>query len=109
MITYSDIIKLFSFQSEEDFCIEIEFSVNGYPEYQSCFMGKTPNKTEKNKWIFWYGLASDGTKSFNYDNIDDFSAAPIFDGKSLKEIFSKINILSIDGCDPEYRINFYIS
>ncbi len=109
MITYSDIIKLFSFNSAKDYCIEIEFSVKDYPAYQSCFMGKTPNTTDKNKWVFWYGLVPDDTKAYDFDNFDSFSSAPVFDGKSLKEIFSKINILSIDGCDPEYRINFYIS
>ena len=107
MISFKDIAQLFSFDLEERMCIEIEFSVKGYPKYQSCYMGKTPSKIEKGKDIYWYGLVPDGSEAYDYDNFQDFATAPVFDGKSLKVIWDTITILSIDGCEPEDRIKVY--
>ena len=108
MISYSDLTKLFSFNLEGKHCIEIAFSVKGYPKYQSCWMGKMPDEACKEKDLYWYGLVSDGSEAYDYDSFTDFSCAPIFDGKSLKELWSDIQILHIDGCDPEDRIRAYI-
>ncbi len=33
MISFDDITKLFSFDLEGKWCIEVEFMVKGYPEY----------------------------------------------------------------------------
>lgn len=107
MISFNDIAKLFSHNLEGKFCIEIEFLVNGEPTYQFCWMGKMPNIENKKKEVYWYGLVPDGSEVYNYDNFCDFSSAPVFFGKSLTEIWDKIEILSIDGCDPEERISFY--
>ena len=71
-------------------------------------MGKTPDKEDKEKELYWYGLVPDCSEAYNYDNFQDFSSAPVFEGKSLKEIWHKITILSIDGCDPEERIQAYL-
>ena len=108
MISYFEITKLFSFDLEGKWCIEIEFLVKGYPRYQSCWMGKTPDKTNKEKDLFWYGLVPDCSEAYDYDNFHDFSTASVFDGKSLKEIWNKVVILSIDGCDPQERIQAYL-
>ena len=43
-----------------------------------------------------------------YDNFQDFSSAPVFRGKSLKQIWTKVEVLSIDGCDPDERIHAYL-
>ena len=108
MISFKDITKLFSFDLEGKWCIEIEFSVKGYPKYQSCWMGKTPNKENPEKELYWYGLVPDCSESHDYDNFQVFSSAPVFDGKSLKKVWNRITILSIDGCDPEERISAYL-
>ena len=107
MISFEDITKLFSFDLEGKTCIEIEFSVKGYPKYQSCWMGKMPNEENKEKELYWYGLVPDGSESPEYDNYQDFSSAAVFDGKSLKEIWDKVDIVSIDGCDPKQRLLTY--
>ena len=108
MISYSEITKLFSFDLKGKWCIEIEFLVNGCPRYQSCWMGKTPDKANKEKDSFWYGLVPDGSEAYDFDNFHDFSTTPVFDGKSLKKIWNKVVILSIDGCDPQERIRAYL-
>ncbi len=108
MISYSDFTKMFSFDLEGKWCIEIEFLVKGYPKYQSCWMGKMPDKVDKEKELYWYGLVPDCTEVYDYDNFQDFSSAPVFNGKSLKNVWRKVEILSIDGCDPEDRILAYL-
>ena len=106
MISFKDITKLFSFDLEGKWCIEIEFLVKDYPKYQSCWI--TPDKTNNEKELYWYGLVPDCSESYDYDNFKDFSSAPVFDGKSLKTIWMKVKILSIDGCEPEERIKAYL-
>lgn len=108
MISFNDITKLFSHDLEGKFCIEIEFSVKECPEYQFCWMGKMPDDDNEKKDIFWFGLTPDNSQGYGYDNFDDFSSAPVFRGKSLKEIWNRIEILSIDGCNPQDRILIYI-
>lgn len=104
MISFEDITKLFSFDVQGKYCIEIEFSVKGYQKYRSCWMGKLPDEADSQKELYWYGLVPDGSEAYGYNNFQDFSSAPVFDGKSLKEIWEKVEVLAIDGCDPEERI-----
>ena len=106
MILFEDIKKLFSLQLKGNSCIEIEFLIEGSSKYDSCWMGKTPDK-ENARDVYWYGLVSDGSEAYDYDNFRDLSAAPVFDGKSLEEIWEKVKVLSIDGCEPESRIATY--
>ena len=49
MITFEDITKLFSRSLEGKFCIEIEFLLKDEPKYQTCWMGKMPDKENKEK------------------------------------------------------------
>ena len=111
MISFDDITKLFSLDIKNKYCIEIEFCVSELADYQNCWMGKMPNKLLRKKdrfWdgkeVYWFGLATDGSKAYDYDNYSDFSNAPVFDGKSLKQVWNQVELLSIDGCDPEMRI-----
>ena len=105
MISYSDITKLFSYDLQGKACIEIEFLVKGHPKYQSCWMGKTYDEKE----LYWFGLSPDGSEAYEYDNFWEFSYALVFEQKSLKDMWEKIEILSIDGCDPKERITEYLS
>lgn len=108
MLSFRDITELFSCDLEGKWCIEIEFLVKGYPKYQSCWMGKTPNMVDMKKEIYWYGLVPDCSESYEYDNFQDFSSAPVFNGNSLEKIWGQVEILSIDGCDPNDRIKVYL-
>lgn len=108
MISYTDISKLFSFDLEGRWCIEIEFSVKGYPKYQSCWMGKMPDKSNKENELYWFSLMPDCSEAYDYYDFNEFSTAPVFEGKSLKQVWRKIKILSIDGSEPEERISAYL-
>ena len=104
MITLDDITKLFSLQLNGNWCIEIEFLVAGHAKYHSCWMGKTHDGKNVS---YWYGLVPDDSEAYDYDHMQDFFTAPVFDGKSLEEIGHKVEIVSIDGCDPEERMQSY--
>ena len=67
-----------------------------------------PDKNNKRKELFWYGLVPDCSEAYDYDNFKDFSTAPVFNGKSLKELWPNIRVLSIDGTEPEERLKAYI-
>ena len=108
MISYSEITKLFSTDLKGKRCIEIEFMVNGSSRYELSCMGKMPDSANKENSVFWYGLVPDGSEAYDYDNFQDFSCAPVFCGKSLKEIWNEVEVLSIDGCDPEERLQAYL-
>lgn len=108
MISFENITKLFSFNLQGKWCIEIQFLVEGYPKYQSCWMGKKPNTVDKEKESYWYGLVPDSSEAYDYDSFQDFSSAPVFNGKSLNEVWDHVELLSIDGCDPEDRIEIYL-
>ena len=107
MISFSDISKFFSIDLKDKSCIEIGFMLKGHPKYHSCWMGKTPNKTENGKDIYWFGLVADGSEAYEYDNFYDFSTALIFDNKSLKQVWNNIEIFSINGCEPENYLSSY--
>ncbi len=108
MLSFSDIKKMFSYNLQNDCSIEIEFLIKGEPQYQECWMGKMLEETNPEKELYWYGFVPNGKGAYDYDNFDAFSVAPVFNGKSLKEIWDRIEILSIDGCDPQERFLFYL-
>ena len=109
MITYNNLAKLFSFDLQNQSCIEIHFLLKSNPKYQSCWMGKMPHESDRNKEVYWYGLVADGSEAYDYDNFEYFSSAPVFEGKTLKDVCDQIELISIDGCDPVERINSYLS
>ena len=106
MTSFTDFLKMFAYHSDDHYCIEVEFKVTDSDKFQSCFMGKT---CDENGVSYWYGLTPDGLNSHEYNSFKDFIAAPLFFDKTLSEIWNKTEILSIDGCEPEDRIKFYIS
>ena len=101
MISFQTITELFSSDLEGRFCVEIQFLLKGSPRYQSCWMGKMPNREHREKEVYWYGLVSDGSEAYDYDNFRAFSTAPVFAGESLREIWGNITLVSINGCDPK--------
>lgn len=104
MTSFDDITKLFAIDMEGKFCIDIEFLVAGLSDYQNCWMGKMPDRVDRNKEMYWFGLAQDGSKAYDYNNYIDFVNAPVFDGRSLKAVWDSVELLSVDGCEPEWRI-----
>lgn len=107
-MTFELFKKLMSFDTKENLCIEIFFIVQGSNKFNSCWMGKMPNKATKAD-MFWFGLTSDGKNAYDYSTFEEFSFAKIFDGKSLFEIWDNISIVDINGCDPIDMIEMYLS
>lgn len=99
--------KIFSWDLEDKYCIEINFQVESLQEYNNCWMGKMPS-TDRAE-IYWFGLVSDGSKAYDYKTFSEMYQAPVFDGKSLKELLPLIDVLSIDSIEPEERLAFYLS
>ena len=93
---------------ENNSCVEIEFLVDGFREYGSCWLGKTIDSAT-NQAIFWYGLASDGSEAYDFRSLCDFTSEPIFHGNNLKEIWGSITLISIDSCDIDWRLTHYLS
>ena len=65
------------------------------------------DKINKND-SYWFGLVPDDSEAYDYNNFQDFSSAPVFDGKSLRQIWSEVEVLSIDSCNPMERLSTYI-
>ena len=88
-------------------CIEIEFFLDDFSEYGSCWLGKTINE-ETHQAVYWYGLTPDGSQSYDFDSLHDFVSAPIFHDKSIKERWDSITLIAIDGCSIDWRLAHYL-
>lgn len=98
MISFEQITKVFAFNIHKKYCIEIEFSIINNEKYDECWMGKTyDNNIEKD--IYWFGLTPDGMNAYDYVSFEEMSEAPVFDGCSLKGVWDKVEIISINGCE----------
>ena len=107
MITFDQIAKLFTFQTRKKYCVEIQFMLVGNEKYNYCWMGKLWDRTER-KESYWYGLTPDGTNAYDYDSFEKMADAPVFDGLNLREVWDRVVIEEIDGCDPAERLQDYI-
>lgn len=105
-MTFELFQKLMSFDTQRRFCIEILFVVKGNEKFDHCWMGKMLDRKTKQD-VFWYGLTPDGENAYDYPTFEKFSSACIFDGKSLWEIWDKIVIAEIDGCDPLEMVDMH--
>ncbi len=95
-ITYSDLVFVLSRFGE------ISFEVEGDEEYGNCWMGNLSDaKDDRAKQPFWFGLTPDGKQAYEHATMDEMVNAPVFRGQSLKSLADRINILSINGCEPE--------
>ena len=107
MITFDQLKQLMSFETQGKYCIEIAFSVKDQGKFSSCWMGKTPDEESKAD-SYWFGLTEDGNNAFEYRTFEEFVSAKVFEGRSLFEIWDKVAVSEINGCDPEEQILHYI-
>ncbi len=94
---------------EHNTCIEIDFYIDGNSEYISCCLGKLPTYNEINPISYWYGLVPDGSQAYDFNTLEEFINAPVFGRNSLSGLWDRVTICAIDGCDVEYRLDFYIN
>ena len=107
MITFDQIKRLFAFEIQRKYCIEIAFRVSRSDKFNFCWMGKLFDK-EIQSDVYWFGLTSDGKNAFDYPTFEEFSNAKVFDGKSLFEVWDTVTVEEIDGCEPMERLGDYI-
>ncbi|MGL5149018.1 MAG: hypothetical protein ACRC7N_00390 [Clostridium sp.] len=67
-------------------CIEINFCIDNDSKYNDCWIGKM---YEQGKDLYWYGLVTDGSQAYEYDNLDDILNAKVFHGKSMCDFIEK--------------------
>ena len=108
-ISFKDFECIMSYDvaKKQDPCIEIEFCVDGCVEYQSSWLEKMIDE-ETNKSIYWVGLVEDGSQAYDFDSFEQLVNANIFYGKSIKDIWNLVTLLSIDACDVQERLPFYL-
>lgn len=107
-IAFEDLAKMFAVSVEKTACIEIEFMVSNSDKFCQCWMGKLYDK-EIDKEAYWFGLTEDGMNAYDYISFEDMSQATVFDGKSLRDVWNDVKMISIDGCEPEERVEYYLS
>jgi len=98
-ITFLEFERVMScdLRKKKEPCIEICFDVEDSVNYRDSWMGKMIDKDTGDD-VYWFGLVPDGTQAYNFALFDEFANAKVFYAqKSLKEIWSSIFILSLDG------------
>ncbi len=95
-LTYNQLEKLFEHTSE------ILFLVENSKTFDHCWIGRNYKDS------YWLGLTRDGNGAYDYDSFEKMANAPVFEGKSLKELLDRIAILEIDACDPVEMYEAYV-
>lgn len=84
-------------------CGEIAFRLIGSDKFTLCWMGKQYSADEKRD-VYWCGLTADGQNAYEFTSFAEMAGAPVFDGKTLKDVWGDAVVLEIDGCDPKVYI-----
>ncbi|QUH20384.1 hypothetical protein [Alkaliphilus sp. B6464] len=108
-IKLEDFIKILSSDVlKSNSCIEMNFCIDNAVEYEDCWMGKMPDNDTINKEIYWYGLVEDGSQSYNYACFEEILNAKVFNNKSICDIWERVTWYSLDGCNIEEMLQYYI-
>lgn len=97
MITFDRLAALFA---AGEYCAEIAFRLTDSEKFSLCWMGKLYSVDEKRD-VYWFGLTADGQNAYDYPTFAEMANAPVFDGWSLKDVWDRVVILEVNGCDPE--------
>jgi len=107
-ISFSDFERIMSRKViVKQTCIEIEFCVDNSPVYHDSWLGKMAND-ENSSVSYWFGLTADGSQAYDYDSFEQFVNARVFNDNSLCDIWDSISLLSIDACDVQERLSYYL-
>ena len=71
---------------------ENNFEILGSDKYNNCWIGYSPDNN-----TYWFGLTEDGNNAYDYPSADEILNAPVFDGKSMYELWDKVVFWSING------------
>lgn len=107
-IAFEEFCSIMSYDiTNKQTCIEIEFCIDNGIDYQCSWLGKMLYGEGK-KAIYWFGLTEDGSQAYDFESFEQFLNAKVFHDKSIKEIWDLVTILSIDACNIEERLPFYL-
>ena len=107
-ISFSDFRHIMLYDvAKNQTCIEMEFCIDDLVDYQASWLGKMVD-IRTNKALYWFGLTEDGLQAYDFDSFEQFSNAKVFYGNSIKEIWDSISFLSIDACETQERLSFYL-
>ena len=81
---------------------ETEFEIKGDSEYDECFIGYLPQYDNP----YWAGLC-DIKDGCEFKTAEELVNAKIYHGKSIKELWDNIEIISIEGvCMEDWLSSF---
>ena len=107
-ISFKDFMRIMLYDiTKNQTCVEIEFCVDNHIDYQASWLGKMMDKDTK-KTVYWFGLTEDGIQAYNFDSFEQFRNTKVFYGNSIEEIWKSISIISIDACETQERLSFYL-
>ena len=107
-ISYKDFQIIMHRKIEEDNPSEIDFYIDDCKIYELCYMGKMVDK-ETNGYAYWFGLVKGGSQAYDYPTFEEFANAKVFYGKqSLKEIWDRVSITSLNGGTCEEMLAHYL-
>lgn len=76
---------------EKDGVWEINFSISGLEDFQDCWMCYSEDED-----CYWFGL-SEVKQSYNYKTAEEILNAKVFDGKSMCELWDKVEFYTVNG------------
>lgn len=95
-MTFQQLEKIFAFDTQKSSCIEIQFRLLDSETFSDCWMGKTYDGNFQCD-LYWFGLTPDGENVHDYLSFAKMADAPVFDGKTLKEVCGRIVIEEANG------------
>lgn len=81
---------------------ETNFYIEDDPVYDCCWLGRLDGEKP-----YWYGLVHDGTQAYEYATAQELVDSKVFNGRSLREIWSKVRFYSIGSIDPDTWLSRY--
>lgn len=82
------------------------FSLRGPSGFEKGRMGhagprwKTRSKPVRKGPFYWVEIPDDSQEIRYYDTLKDFLSAPLYGGKTLEEVWNRVEILTLDGKEP---------
>jgi hypothetical protein len=108
-ISFNDFeqVMTYDISKKQDLCIEIWFCIDDFLEYQSSWLGVMLDE-DTHRPIYWYGLVDDGSQAYEFDSFGEFSNAKVFQGKSIKDIWKSVSIISLGGGEVQEMLPFFL-
>lgn len=100
-------IMLTDLNKRREPCIEICFDVDLPHGYRDAWMGKMKCRYTS-KDLYWFGLVPDGSQAHDFYSFEELVSAKVFCGKSLKEVWDSIFLISIDASNVREVLPLYL-